>query len=447
VPAALSDVATELEAHWLTLARVDTTRRPLAVSRIERFLAELPATPSFAERTFMAHAANELVFAGERCEEAVELGRRSFGEGDLLAHEGCDGMTWIVALSALGWSDDFDGYERGMEAVLEDARRRGSVMGYATASYGMTFVEYYSGRLAEAVADAEHAIDSTRYGWELFLPAACAQLAWALVEQGKLDEAAAALARVDTDPRWAASSMQPLVLEARARIHLLQRRPEAAMTDALEAGHIALSGLLPNPSLCTWRSRAALAAHQLGRRDEARRFASDELELARRFGAPRPIGIALRTLGLVEGGGDGISMLAEATEILASSPAGLEHARAAISHGSALRRADHRTAAREPLRLGLELAAKFGASPLEQHAREELASIGVRPRRTALRGVDSLTPSERRVAQMAAEGLTNREIAQALFVTLKAVEWHLRHVYMKLAIRSRSELSSALASA
>jgi DNA-binding CsgD family transcriptional regulator len=74
-----------------------------------------------------------------------------------------------------------------------------------------------------------------------------------------------------------------------------------------------------------------------------------------------------------------------------------------------------------------------------------LLATGARPRRIALSGVESLTPSERRVAEMAAEGGTNREIAQALFVTPKTVEVHLSSAYRKLSIRSRSQLSKALA--
>ena len=131
--------------------------------------------------------------------------------------------------------------------------------------------------------------------------------------------------------------------------------------------------------------------------------------------------------------------------MLEPSQARLEHARALVELGSAMRRANRRSEAREPLRRGLELATACGASPLAERAETELLASGARPRRIALSGVDSLTPSERRVAQMAAEGGTNREIAQALFVTQKTVEVHLSSVYRKLDIASRSQLSKALA--
>jgi DNA-binding CsgD family transcriptional regulator len=97
------------------------------------------------------------------------------------------------------------------------------------------------------------------------------------------------------------------------------------------------------------------------------------------------------------------------------------------------------------LREALDVADRCGALRLARRAREDLVATGARPRRLALRGRDALTPSERRVAQLAADGLGNREIAQALFVTARTVEGHLTHAYMKLDISSRDQLPAALA--
>ena len=130
-----------------------------------------------------------------------------------------------------------------------------------------------------------------------------------------------------------------------------------------------------------------------------------------------------------------------------SSPAKLEHAKARTELGAALRRANRRSEAREHLRQAVELATICGATALAERAERELLATGARPRRVALSGVDSLTPSERRVAEMAAEGPTNREIAQTLFVTQRTVEVHLTSIYRKLAISSRSQLAAALADA
>ena len=110
--------------------------------------------------------------------------------------------------------------------------------------------------------------------------------------------------------------------------------------------------------------------------------------------------------------------------------------------GAALRRRGERVAAREPLRAALDLADAGGLAAVARHAREELQVSGARVRRPALSGVDALTPSERRIADPAAKGLSNPEIAQTLFVTVKTVEMHLGHAYRKLGIRSRRDLAA-----
>ena len=116
-----------------------------------------------------------------------------------------------------------------------------------------------------------------------------------------------------------------------------------------------------------------------------------------------------------------------------------------VDLGATLRAAGQRTAAREPLLEGLTGAARCGARGLERRARAELAGIGVRPRGIEGAGPDALTPSERRVAEMASEGGTNREIAQTLFVTEKTVETHLGRAFRKLDISSRRQLPDVLA--
>src|SRR5262249_14757285 len=164
-------------------------------------------------------------------------------------------------------------------------------------------------------------------------------------------------------------------------------------------------------------------------------------------GPAPPAGVALRTRGALAGGGRGLDDRREAAEVRASCGAGLEHARALIELGAALRRSNQRAAAREPLREGLDLAYRCGAGRLAQRATDELRATGARPRRASLTGREALTPSERRVAELAAGGMTNPEIAQAVFVTLNTVEGHLRHVYQKLSVSSRKQLPAALRSA
>jgi DNA-binding NarL/FixJ family response regulator len=202
-----------------------------------------------------------------------------------------------------------------------------------------------------------------------------------------------------------------------------------------------------NPAMLPWRSAAALSLAELGRDEEARNLADDELRRAQSFGASRAIGIALRRHALVGPRAERTRRLEEAVEVLASSPARLEYARALLDLGATLRAAGQRTAAREPLLEALRLAARCGARTLERRAKAELAAIGLRPRTADHTGADSLTPSERRVADLAAGGGTNREIAQTLFVTEKTVETHLGRAFRKLNISSRRQLPDVLASA
>jgi DNA-binding CsgD family transcriptional regulator len=203
-------------------------------------------------------------------------------------------------------------------------------------------------------------------------------------------------------------------------------------------------GAIVNPGWAPWRSLKARALDALGRTDEAIELVHEELANARRFGSASVVGRSWRVLGTLKGE-QGIDDLRQAVELLERSTAKLELAFALAALGATLRRRRRPTEAREPLRRALELADRCGAKPLAGQARSELHAAGGRPRRTALSGVQSLTASERRVADMAAEGRTNNEIAQALFVTLKTVELHLSNAYRKLGIRSRRELGGALA--
>src|SRR5205823_2230508 len=199
------------------------------------------------------------------------------------------------------------------------------------------------------------------------------------------------------------------------------------------------------PSYLPWRSQAALAQLALGDQESAGRLAEEELELARAFGAPRALGVAKRAVGVVAGGDRGELLLREAIDAFEHGDAKLERARALADLGALLRRRNRRTEARELLRDALDVAHRLGATPLAARAETELRATGARPRRVVLTGLDSLTASELRVCELASHGLTNREIAQSLFVTARTVEGHLTSVFRKLRVHSRDELPAALA--
>ena len=214
------------------------------------------------------------------------------------------------------------------------------------------------------------------------------------------------------------------LLAARGRLRLAELRPTVALGDLLAAGDLFARLRSPGPTTAPWRSDAALAHLALGAPAEARALAAEEVALARAYHGPRALGIALRAAGLAEGGSAGIELLRQAVRVLDGSAARLEHARALADLGAALRRAGHRAESREILRPALDLAHRCTALALTERVRTELIAASGRPRRLVLSGLDSLTPGERRVAQLAAAGLSNRDIAQNLFITARTVEGH-----------------------
>jgi DNA-binding CsgD family transcriptional regulator len=266
-------------------------------------------------------------------------------------------------------------------------------------------------------------------------------MALALIEHGDLSEAEEALAGADLDAATAAGAAAVLI--ARSRLRRLSGDREAALDDALAAGELVVALHADVPAWLPWRTEAALAVLDVDR-PEARRLARDQLRLARVSAAPRALGIALHTAGVAEGGTDGLALLREAVAMLEQSHASLDRAHALAGLGAALREARDPIAAREPLRRALATARRAGATLLERRIGEELAASGDRVHRGAPSDVDAMTPVERRVVDLATDGLTADEIADALFVTVKAVEWHLRSASHKLGGRSREQLLESM---
>jgi DNA-binding CsgD family transcriptional regulator len=384
--------------------------------------------------------------AGEPADSVAELAQRALTGTEHVLPEAIDRPPFFYAVThVLTAAERFEAARRLYDLTLDDARRLGSTVHFVLASAFRASLEYRVGRVADAEADARQAL---RAGPGEAPPAwaalAAATLVCALCERGELEQADAELEGRWPGPEHGGMLTYADLLWSRGRLRLAQARPGEALEDLLAAGGLLQQLNAPNPAYAAWRSEAALAALALGDQVQARRLCAEELELARDFGAPRAVGVALRAAGMVQGGDIGLDLLREAGSTLAGSQAALEHARALTELGAALRRRGQRTDSREPLRKGLDLAHRCGATALARRAHTELAASGARPRRLVLSGVEALTPSEHRVAEMAAAGMSNREIAQALFVTLRTVEIHLTHSYRKLDITSRKQLARAL---
>ena len=349
------------------------------------------------------------------------------------------------AATALMYAESDEAIDRFFEAMMKAAKERGELVTLSNmlCFRGLTLAQ--RGDLDAAMCDLRESDElvpylPTQQGAIYFH----SYLADVLTNRGELEAAESTLAELGLPEEVAESGHLIFFLGARGWVRLARGNEEGARSDFERLGHCMEAFGLRNPAVLAWRSHLALALLGLDRRDEAVELARQEVELARQWGALRPIGVALRTLGLAQGGDEGIATLRESLEVLNRSSAKLERARSMVELGVALRRVNKRAEARELLKEGIDLAVRCGSPPLVERAEAELAATGAQPRRLLLSGIESLTASERRVADFAAKGLSNKDIAQTLFVTTKTVEVHLSNVYRKLGIGSRSDLPRAL---
>jgi len=298
------------------------------------------------------------------------------------------------------------------------------------------------GSLNDLIADAQAAVEATRRGWHTFGPAPFAMLAEALVDRGQLDEAEQVLREGEGHLLGPLNSWY---FYARGRLRLHRLDPKGAFPDLVASEDILQPYGVRNPSVPPWRALAGLAAHMNGDTAGGLNLINDQIAMSRDAGLKSPLGSALRARALVVRGPALFDDLDEAVAVLEDADAPLELARALVELGAAHRREGRRVESREPLRRALDLAYQCGAHAIENRCRDELVASGARPRRAALTGVESLTPSELRVAQLAAQGRTTRVIAETLFLSKHTIEWHLRQIYRKLEINSRGALAEQFA--
>ncbi len=432
--------ATYVFAGFLEPSLQDATRR-----RISKVVESAVDDVLGVERAVLAQAAFSLCASGEERERAVELTRRAYGDGALIEDEGGDGMTVPIVSGVFFVADELEAAIAVSDRAIEDARARGLVNGFATACHNRAYPLRLTGRIPDAIADAQQAIDAHRLGWRLFLVPARAQLAHALMDSGDLSSAGAAFTSFSDDDHRHKPEFG-LFLEARGRWHLLHDRNEDAVTDLLEARRrIEQNAFLNALSVGHWRLYLGTAAVRTRNLPLAESLVDDDhLERARRWGAPRTVSLALRVAGLAQGDSAGVDLLREAVTHAERSEATVEHAHALVDLGRGLSRLGERVEARDWLLRGFDRAREQGALLLAGQTLKLIAEAGGRPRRLAVKGVGALTPGERRVADLVATGLSNRAVAEALFVTVKAVEAHLSKVYRKLGISNRSELAGVL---
>jgi len=427
----------KLEAVRLMAIFMSPALMQQALGEPERF-ADLEGR-TVGECELLLHVAIHRFLLGRAAEDVAEPVERAVADPELVAASGPDSAWLQFVIDALLKTDRLDVARRTVAIAFAEAQRRGSVPGFATASMWRAWIALRSGAAADAEADARAAYEILPAAmWQH--PRCAAFLIEVLIERGELDEAQAVL-----EASGAAHTITPdrgadWLLPTRSILRTAQADLHGALADQLESRRHRGDGPTPDPDFDGWL-RIARLLHATGDEGAAAREAQAALSWARVWGTPGYLGQALTVSGLIVGGDEGLARLRDAVEHVERSPARRELARSLVELGAALRRRGERTAAREPLRRALDLASAGGLVATAERAREELRVTGAKVHRPASTGLAALTPSERRIVDLAADGASNAEIAQGLFVTVKTVEMHLGNAYRKLGISSRRQLA------
>jgi DNA-binding CsgD family transcriptional regulator len=418
-----------------------TTAPELRV-RYALMLAEALVQPGHGEKGIAAIEVARDSLDGSHPELELELTLFDAGAG-------VDGGGGWVAGQALGGLIIIEEHDRALAFAAEleaEARRTRAMLGVLVATLFRGWAHAKRGELvmAESLLRTALEVGQSR-GLAMIVTTGVLFIDDPLLERPSLDDVGMLVESIELDPSFVATWSGAVVQFIRAKRRRTAGRLGEAAADLRACGETA-DALGYGPAIVPWRSELALV---LTAEDpaQARALVAHDLASARESGLARPVGVALRVSGAVADPEEQLDLLRESVRVLEGAPAPLERARSLVELGSALRERGHRTEARAPLLEALDLAHRCGADRLTTRAQEELRAAGARPRRMARTGAAALTPSEQRVAWLVAEGRTNPEVAQALFVSLKTVETHLSHVYAKLGVSgvgARRRLAEAL---
>jgi DNA-binding CsgD family transcriptional regulator len=402
--------------------------------------------------------------AGDRDRELIANGHRTFleftsgGGVDLdamrraaaaeerLGEPVANGPTDVLAMT-LSWLDELDEAREVAERLIERARARGDVS-RAETLIALANVEWRLGDVARMEAHLTEALELTeQLGLGQSVGTVLASIALIRALRGEFDEAESMLEHVLTLAREHTDVFGEqrywhvrLVLET-------TRRDWAAARECARRGldlqRIANRADFDQLILHDKAAEAFLAAGMI---DEADKLTREIEEAARAAPTVRRAVLAARTRALVQAARDDIPAALEALERalaeLERFRSKFETGRTLLVAGSVFRRAKQRTRAREVLERAVVTFEECSSEPWAAHAREELARVSGR-----VGAGGDLTPTEQRVADLAAEGLATKEIASTLFVSPKTVEGHLTRIYEKLGVHSRAELARKLSSA
>ncbi|MEU9356101.1 AAA family ATPase [Streptomyces griseoloalbus] len=433
------ELLTLVESALLVVGADEKSTLPAVRERAARLTPPPGDTP--AQRQQLAMLTVLTAMDGRSAAESVRQARRA------LRSPGLPLGTWslLPASLALSLADETDEALDALDTVLRDSRRAAAVWTYSLALSTRAFVHLDQGGITRAMADAQTALDlceGEEWGEGATMPQTA--LALALTERGEPERAEAVLDTVKRprieDFAWEYHGY----LMARARARRARGDTESALDILRVCGDSLAGSGLANPVLTPWWLDAACLLAESGRLDEARAAADHGTVLAGRWGTARALGYAALARGAATPGPAGIAALEEAVRRLSASPARADHARALLLLGQALLAEGAPREAREHLRNAVALARRCGCVALARQAREALVGAGGRMREITVSPLDMLTGTERTVAALVASGMSNREAAEALFVTVRTVELHLTSIYRKLGVTRRADLADVL---
>jgi DNA-binding CsgD family transcriptional regulator len=372
--------------------------------RLERFASA--AGDTVTERMMLAALSRVACHRGDSAERAADLAERALTGG--VAPEGAEAVSRFTALFTLIDADRLDAAETQLEATMAVSRWRGSLLGYASVVGCQALVAYQRGDVGRAVTDGVTALQSGSLHGAL-IPIVTACLVRARLAAGDVEAAAELMAPLG-DFELPDIVVFNHALVARAQVRFALGDVDAALADMRIAlkrvpKAVRYSRVLP------WRGLAVPMLLAAGRDDEAASVAAEDVVGARSWGTPGALGAALVGQARCTPAAERPALLRQAIALLETSPARLDLAAAWIALGDAT---------------GIEIAAGCGAHGLVADGRRALGADAV-----AVRSPLRLTPSERRVADLAAQGYSEREIAEALFLTAKAVEDELVNLKLK----------------
>lgn len=416
-------------------------------TRIAAVVAQDPAADTPADALLLCQEAYRLAVAGEDAALAGDLGERGVAQVEEIDYESGAGAGYVMGLAAMSEAERDEAALRLLDRSIGRALARGAVLSRANNLYHRGYLHLERGRLRRARTDLEACVAAGAYGWRAFTHPATCVLGRTYVAMGDVVLAEKLVTTLEDDP-GAPPLLQATDSYLRGLVDAANARHDTALACFTEA--MELSEGFRTPGFQAWHRAAVLSATAVGKVDLAQQVAAEIVADARRFGAPRGLGVTLSAAAAPQPFEEAVRMLREAIGLLSRTEAKLHYAEAlgrlAALLAAAVDPADTADPRYEEVSVlaarARGIADRIGAARLSG----ELAALAPReePDVWSASRVDRLSPAELSVCERAAAGSTNRQIAEELFLSIKTVEWHLSASYAKLRIRSRKELGEHL---